>query len=163
MAIPTKHRKYSFCCTSVQSERSVGSVTNLCSPGLLQESRALQARSVPKVFLGVSLGPFWTRTPERPKSVPRVFPEVSWTHRGHSRNTFCTLSLRGLAKPPKLSKPQRLPHCAVFCRTSKRRARCSPDLPKPSNYAKTVMKATPLKLNPPFRTVGKPNQRKVSS
>ena len=38
-------------------------------------SRALRARSVPGVSLGVSLGPFGLRAPECPKSVPRVSPE----------------------------------------------------------------------------------------
>ena len=38
-------------------------------------SRALRARSVPGVSLGVSLGPFAPRVPQCPKSVPRVSPE----------------------------------------------------------------------------------------
>ena len=38
-------------------------------------SRALRARSVPGVSLGVSLGPFGPRAPECPKSVPRVSRE----------------------------------------------------------------------------------------
>ena len=53
-------------------------------------------------------------------------------------------------KPPKPSKPPRLPHCAVFCRTSKRRVRCSPEPPKPTKPPKPPWRLTPLKLNPPF-------------
>ena len=50
-------------------------------------------------------------------------------------------------KPPKPSKPPRLPQCAVFCRTSKKEGRV---LSRTAKTAKTVMKATPLKPNPPF-------------
>ena len=51
-------------------------------------SRALRARSVPRVSDGVSLGPFGPRTPECPKSVPRVSPECP----GHLFDTPGTLS-----------------------------------------------------------------------
>ena len=36
------------------------------------------------------------------------------------------------AETAKTVKPPQLPHCPVFCRTSKRRRRCSPEPPKPS-------------------------------
>ena len=65
-------------------------------------SRALRARSVPGVSLGVSLGPFEPRAPECPKSVPRVSPECQKgvpTLQGHSRDTFWTLRSPGPEGP----------------------------------------------------------------
>ena len=58
-------------------------------------SRALRARSVPGVSLGVSLGPFGPRAPECPKSVPGVSRECSRS----VRDTFLTLSGHFLDTP----------------------------------------------------------------
>ena len=62
-------------------------------------------------------------------------------YRGNLRNLFCN--------DPFPDDPRSE---LLICRTSKRRARCSPEPPKQSIFVKTVMEATPLKLNPPFPT-----------
>ena len=91
-------------------------VTNLENPRpATGVSRALRARSVecsrecPRkrgvsegVSDGVSPGPFGPRTPECPKSDPRVSPECQRgvrTLRGHSRDTFWTLRSPGPEEP----------------------------------------------------------------
>ena len=65
-------------------------------------SRALRARSVPRVSFGASLGLFGPRAPECPKSVPRVspsVPRVSPECSGHLFDTLGTLSGRFLDTP----------------------------------------------------------------
>ena len=70
------------------------------------------------------------------------------------------LSLRGVAvitetaittETAKTVKPPRLPHCAVFCRTSKRRVRCSPEPPNPWKPPKPSWRPPPLNSTPLFR------------
>ena len=87
--------------TSQTSPHFAGSETTCKEGQELQPLRpatrvswALRARSASGVSLGVSLEPFGPRAPECPKSVPRVsrgVKKVSWTLRGHSRDTFWTL------------------------------------------------------------------------
>ena len=61
------------------------------------------------------------------------------------------LSFRGVAVMTEAAmtaetvKLPRLPHCAAVCRTSKRRARCSPEPPKPS-WSLPPLNSTPLSV-----------------
>ena len=80
----------------------------------------------------------------------RITEKGGWVLRGVAVMTE-TAIMAWPSKPPKPSKPPRLPHCAVFCRTSKRRVRCSSEPPKPSKPPKPSWRLPPLNSTPLFR------------